>query len=131
MFFRRHSMLVLWASTALAALAYNVTGVVTDRSGAPLPDATVRILQASDSAFVKGGIADTAGCFSVGGVGKGDYLLETSYIGYITTHTPLKVIDRNVAVDTVRVAESEIMLSEATVVEVKPAMRVMQDTVRV
>ena len=129
MFFRRHSMLVLWASTALAALAYNVTGVVTDRSGTPLPDATVRILQASDSAFVKGGIADTAGRFSVGGVGKGDYLLETSYIGYITTHTPLKVTDRNVAVDTVRVAESEIMLGEATVVEVKPAMRVMQDTV--
>ena len=48
-------------ASAAAAWAYNITGTVTDNSGEPLPDATVRLLQARDSAFVKGAIADING----------------------------------------------------------------------
>ena len=81
MYIRRQSLFLLWVMTAIAAVAYNVTGVVTDRRGSPLPDATVRILQASDSAFINGNIADNAGRFRIGDINSGHYLLEISYIG--------------------------------------------------
>lgn len=129
MYIRRQSLFLLWVMTAIAAVAYNVTGVVTDRRGSPLPDATVRILQASDSAFINGNIADNAGRFRIGDINSGHYLLEISYIGYAKKRLPFTVVRQNVALDTIHVNESDIMLGEATVVEVKPAMKVMQDTV--
>lgn len=71
MYIRRQSLFLLWVMTAIAAVAYNVTGVVTDRRGSPLPDSTVRILQASDSAFINGNIADNASRFRIGDINSG------------------------------------------------------------
>ena len=62
---RRQTLLAATAATAMAALAYNVTGTVTDNQGEPLTDATVRILAAKDSSFVKGSIADLDGNLSL------------------------------------------------------------------
>ena len=45
---RRQTLLAATAATAMAALAYNVTGTVTDNQGEPLTDATVRILAAKE-----------------------------------------------------------------------------------
>lgn len=48
---RRKLLVAATAATALAAWAYNITGTVTDQYGEPLMDATVRILNAGDSAL--------------------------------------------------------------------------------
>lgn len=122
-------MLALWGATAAMALAYNVTGVVADQSGAPLPDATVRILQSRDSAFVKGGIAAVDGTFRITDLKKGSYLLEATYVGFNKTVQPFEIKNKNAELDTVRVNESSVLLQEATVVGVKTPIRVMQDTV--
>ena len=66
---------------AVAAWAYTVSGVITDESGEPLSDATVRLLAARDSSFVTGGVADLDGRFSLAGVNKGKYIVEANYIG--------------------------------------------------
>lgn len=126
---RRYHLLAASLATAIAAWAYNVTGVVADTNGEPLIDATVRLLNAKDSTFVKGAIADASGKFNLKDVKTGRYIIETSYIGYNTTHTPLRVEKANVAVDTIRVGESSVMLKETTVVGVKTPIKVMQDTI--
>ena len=43
----RHMLAGAAVASAAAAWAYNITGTVTDNSGEPLPDATVRLLQAT------------------------------------------------------------------------------------
>lgn len=50
---------------AVAAAAYNISGIVTDTEGLPMPDATVRVLAKKDSSFVRGGVADLDGRFSI------------------------------------------------------------------
>ena len=116
-------------ATAAAAWAYNISGIVTDNAGEPLPDATVRLLQAKDSAFVKGAIADIDGAFRITGVNKGKYIVEATYIGYEKLNRPFAVTNSNVKLDTLKIAESSILLQEATVVGVKTPIKVMQDTV--
>lgn len=126
---RRQTLLAATAATAMAALAYNVTGTVTDNQGEPLMDATVRILAAKDSSFVKGSIADLDGNFKFTGLKNGRYLAETTYIGYNKTLTPFRISGANASLDTIRVDESSIVLQEATVIGVKTPVKVMQDTI--
>ena len=126
---RRKLLVAATAATALAAWAYNITGTVTDQYGEPLMDATVRILNAGDSAFVKGMIADLNGGFKVSGLKNGNYLAEVTYIGYETTSRPLRIADASIKLDTIKVNESSYMLKETTVIGVKTPIKVMQDTV--
>ncbi len=121
-------MLPIAAATAMAAWAYNVTGIVTDQNGEPLMDATVRVLQAKDSAFVKGGITDVDGNFRITDLKKGKYLMEATYIGYAKSYSPIDV-KGNVKMDTIKVEESSYLLKETTVIGVKTPMKVMQDTI--
>ncbi|MDE6628159.1 MAG: TonB-dependent receptor, partial [Muribaculaceae bacterium] len=125
----RTPLLLFLGASALAAWAYNVSGTVADEKGEPLIDATVRILQARDSAFVKGAIADIDGNFRFTGLKKGKYILEANYIGYQKSFVPLTITDRNINVDTVTVMESSYMLQEAIVIGVKTPIKVMQDTI--
>ena len=126
---RRKLLVAATAATALAAWAYNITGTVTDQYGEPLMDATVRILNAGVSAFVKGTIADLNGGFKVSGLKNGNYLAEVTYIGYETTSRPLRIADASLKLDTIKVNESSYMLKETTVIGVKTPIKVMQDTV--
>ncbi len=125
----RLTTLAAAAATTVAAIAYNVSGIVADNYGEPLPDATVRILAARDSAFVKGAVADIDGNFRFTDLKNGNYIAEANYIGYVKTFRNFKVSGSNVKLDTIRVNESSIMLQEATVVGVKTPIKVMQDTV--
>lgn len=126
---RRYLSLATLALTTLAAWAYNVTGIVTDQSGEPLPDATVRILATKDSAFVKGSIADATGNFRFSDIKNGRYLIEANYIGYNKVYVPFRVNGANAKLDTIKVSESSILLKEATVTGVKTPIKVMEDTI--
>lgn len=52
---KRGFMVLSGLLAAVAAWAYSVSGVITDETGEPLSDATVRLLSARDSAFIAGG----------------------------------------------------------------------------
>ncbi len=96
----------------------------------PMPQcASFRPPTATDSAFVKGSIANTKGKYSFTDLKKGKYILEANYIGYSKSFVPFAIASKNVALDTVRVYEEAYLLKEATVVGVKTPIRVMQDTV--
>jgi len=126
---RRYTSLATVTLTALAAWAYNVTGIVTDQNGEPLIDATVRILAAKDSAFVKGTISDANGKFKLSDIKNGNYIAEATYIGYEKSHSPFRVKGSAVKLDTIKVYESSYLLQEATVVGVKTPIKVMEDTI--
>ena len=53
----------LLISTVAIARAYTVSGTVTDSIGEPMIEATVRLLSAKDSSFVKGGTTNVDGRF--------------------------------------------------------------------
>lgn len=114
---------------AVAAWAYSVSGVVTDGSGEPLSDCTVRVLSARDSVFVAGGVAGLDGAFSLSGMKKGNYILEANYIGYEKGYRNFSVDQSNVKIDTLRLGDSSIMLGEVSAVGVKTPIKVMTDTV--
>ena len=113
-------------------MAGDVRGVLVDRmDGSPLISATLRLLNAKDSSMVKGAMSDVDGRFRITGIGRGRYLLESSYVGYQTTLTPvnLKTSDASVRLDTIRMAGNSVVLKEAEVVGIKAEVKVMQDKV--
>lgn len=115
--------------TALGAAAYTIKGSVTDTAGEPLPDATVRILSARDSSFIKGAPANTEGKFSFSGFSSGKYIVEATYIGYNKTFTNVTVGKSDPSPVVIKMSDSSIQLKETTVVAVKTPIKVMEDTV--
>lgn len=127
---RRHWFTVLFfLTTVISSFAYTVSGSVIDTSGEPLPEATVRILSARDSSYVKGGAANIDGVFNLAGVNSGKYLLECSYIGFNKTYVAITVKNANLKVDPVTLTETSFMLKDAVVTAVKTPIKVMEDTV--
>ncbi|HAP30212.1 MAG TPA: TonB-dependent receptor [Porphyromonadaceae bacterium] len=126
----RPSAVILSALVAgAAAWAYNISGVVTDNYSEPLPGATVRVLATADSAFVKGGITDADGKYTIAGVNSGNYILEATYVGYDRATRNVRVSAANLRTDTLRLGEGSVMLKETTVIGVKTPIKVMQDTI--
>lgn len=115
--------------SAAGAFAYTIKGTVTDASGEPLSDATVRILSARDSSFVKGAPADVNGKFSFSGINRGKYIVEATYIGYNKAFSNVSIDKSEPAAITIRLSDSSIQLKETTVVAVKTPIKVMEDTV--
>lgn len=112
-----------------SAMALNITGLVKDDMGEPLPQATLRLLTASDSTFVKGVKTNTSGNYTFSAVKAGNYLIETSYVGYATSFTPVTVAKSNINMEPIQMAESSIQLKDVTVTAVKTQIKVMEDTV--
>ncbi|MDE6489761.1 MAG: outer membrane beta-barrel protein, partial [Muribaculaceae bacterium] len=118
-------------SITSAIIAGTLRGTVRDNTGEPLPDATVRLLMAPDSAFVSGVAADVEGRFNLQGVKKGRYIVQANYIGYAPQYRNVTVSspDATVDVPAFSLSESSIVLKETTVVGVKTPIKVMEDTV--
>jgi iron complex outermembrane receptor protein len=76
-----------------------ITGKVTDKSGASVPFVNVAVLKAGDSTFVAGNSTDTSGIFSISIATEGVYLLSMSSIGYRTLYS--KPVSLSAAIKTI------------------------------
>ena len=86
------NVIALLTVGALGASAAVVKGVVTDLSGEPLPQATVKLIRANaDSTFVGAAATDINGHFSIPDIGRGRYILRAIYIGYNQADANLRV----------------------------------------
>lgn len=112
-----------------SALAYTVSGVVTDASTEPLPSASVRLLAAADSAVVNGTVSSDNGQFKFQTVKNGKYIVEVSYVGFATQFRNIQVKDASLKLDPFRLVEDAIMLNETTVVGIKTPITVKEDTI--
>ncbi len=121
------TMLLVGAS-ASTAWAYKLDGRVCDENGEPLASASVRLLTPKDSTLVKGVVSDADGRFSFPNIKQGRFILETAYVGFSNKYQNLNV-SKNIDLGTITMAENSIMLKETTVVGVKTAITVKEDTV--
>ena len=109
--------------------AGNIFGRVVDSEKEPLIQASVRLLAAKDSAYVKGGATNEQGRFRINNVKSGKYILQATYVGYEPTYKNITVGADNLRVGEIVMNESSIMLKETTVIGVKTPIKVMEDTV--
>ncbi|MCM1521335.1 MAG: outer membrane beta-barrel protein [Muribaculaceae bacterium] len=110
--------------------AVNITGLVKDvATGDPLMEASIRLLAAKDSAFVKGVSTNINGRFKIEGVKAGKYILVASYIGYADTKQDITVGASNLRLGTIEMKETSELLGVVEVVAVKTPIKVMEDTV--
>ena len=72
----------------MAAQTGTVKGKLTDSIGQSLSNATISILQKSDSSFVNYALSDANGSFEIKNLEVGDYQLFISFTGYETYQCP-------------------------------------------
>lgn len=126
----RGLLLALFAVPALVALAFDVTGQLTDMTGEPLTGASVSVLKANaDSTYVKGGMADADGKFKFSGISAGKYLVKATYLGFKPKVVPFTVSKANVNVGTIGLDEEGKLLAEVVVEGVRTPIRVATDTI--
>lgn len=111
-----------------AIVAASLSGYVKDTADEPLIEATVRLLRAKDSTFVKGTTTDVNGKFSLD-VAPGRYIVQTTYIGYIPSTVNVRMTSSAKRLDTITLRESSIMLQEAVVTGVMTEIKAKEDTV--
>lgn len=120
--------LILATSTTVSSFAFKIDGKVCDQSGEPLASASIRILTPKDSTVVKGIVSDANGNFSFPNIKQGRFILEASYVGFSNKYQNISVT-KNLDLGTITLSENSIMLKETTVVGVKTAITVKEDTV--
>ena len=107
-----------------------LSGSLVDSEGEPMIEATVKLLSARDSQFVKGTTTNLDGVFKMARIKPGRYILSASYIGYEQLDTTLRLgRTANVKLKPLAMRSSSIMLKEAVVQGVKTPIKVMEDTV--
>lgn len=127
--FRKIAAVISTLGMSLAAYGADITGSVTDTSSEPMLQATVRLLAAKDSAFVKGTVTDLQGRYTLPGVKAGRYIVEATYIGYEPGFANITVESSNRRLEPIVLKESSVLLSEVSVIGVKTQIKVMEDTV--
>jgi hypothetical protein len=83
-------LLLLGASTAMQA-QFTLSGSVVDSSRQALANATLALLQASDSVLLSFALSDAEGKFTLKRVAAGEYLLQVSYLGFQTNTQRVEV----------------------------------------
>lgn len=125
----RFKLFSLSLIACLCTWAYNITGKVTDSAGEPMGEATVRLLSAKDSTYVKGLASNMAGKFTLTDIKNGKYILEVSYIGYKKSYVDVNLRGKNVTLSPIVMNESSILLADAIVTAIKTPIKVSEDTV--
>ena len=112
---------------------HNVSGTIIDgENGEPLPIAAVQILSLPDSTQAKGVVTDMDGNFSATSVKNGKYIVRVSYIGYITSETPLNITGkspRNIVMEDIELRSDANLLAETTITAEVPKVQAVKDTI--
>lgn len=100
-----------------------LSGLVKDAAGKPLPFANVLLLNAADSSLVHGMLASEEGAYQFENVAPGSFLLSSSMIGYIQGFSQPFLIQENSArkeMEPMILQENNTLLSEVQVVAKRP-----------
>lgn len=79
---------VLMLPLAAWAQKFTLRGQLTDTLSAPMPSATIMLLNPADSSLVNFGVSDAKGNFEIKNLNRADYLFKVSFVGF-ATHTQL------------------------------------------
>lgn len=118
------------SSTLVFSQKNAVAGAVSDSTGIGLPGATVVLLQEQDSVLSSFGVSEMDGRFELKRVAAGEYLLQVSYVGYVTHWQPISVTENAGKVDAGRIVltPASADLSEVEVTAEHIPLRMRNDT---
>lgn len=107
-------ILTLFFSTVNAQNS-SLKGKVCDERTEPMPFANIALFLASDSTvLIKGNATDLSGFFSFHDIPQGEYIIETSYIGYKTASSILHLkgsdITHNITLHPDRITLNEVIV---------------------
>lgn len=107
--------------------AQNISGIVQEENGKPIPYAAITLNSVLDSTLIKATISGEDGGFVLKGILPSEYHFAVSSIGYSDFYRKLnyKGNDRNLGVITL--LEAAESLEEVTVVAEKPMVQVLAD----
>ncbi len=113
------------ANIAIAQTPGKISGLVTDDRAQKLDYITVSLLNAKDSALVKGTITNAQGKYQFDNVKPGDYKIMAYQVGYSKTYSPEFTIDPahpEVVLGDIILNQDIKNLSEVTITTKKPLM---------
>ena len=124
------SVLIVMITLSLQAQnAGNIKGNVQDTLGNPLISSTVLLLEKADSTMVKFTRTELDGSFIFRKVDPGEYLVKTTYIGYIPTMVPVSFTGQNVDIETLKMAEIAEELMQVVIKAAKAPIKMRGDTI--
>lgn len=99
-----------------------IQGKVSDNQSIGISFANVLLRSPSDSVLIKGAISDESGNYVFEEVPKGEYFLETFFVGYSKSYTPVFSFlgTETLGLETITLNEEAKNLDEVTVVATKP-----------
>lgn len=123
---------ILFSSVTVFCQVTNVTvsgSIKAKTSNAPLPYVNVIIKTTSDSAFVSGTVTNQSGRYSLSGITPGNYVLETSYVGYIPAESPIVVgkLSEFLDLGEIAIEENITRLQEVTIMGKQDAVSESMD----
>ena len=106
---------------AMSAVAYTVTGKITDRAGEPEVFATLRIFNANDTAkAVVTGVSSEEGNIDLQVSKPGSYILKVTSIGRTDIIKPFEIKSAKTDLGTLIIHPNENLLEEVTVTATRP-----------
>jgi len=129
--FMKKILLLLSAFVFLAftSIAQNIKGIVKDADGKVLPNASVSLLNAKDSAIIKLAVTNNAGAYEFKNIQEGKYLASINYVGYAIVYSPVFEVSGNadVTVAAVSLIKANNGLKDVVVTAKKPIVEVKAD----
>ena len=110
------------------AVPGDVTGVVADSTGAPLPGATVVLLHPADFALAGFAQAERDGAFRVRAVAPGPYLVRASFVGFAPRERAIEVGTDGLDVGALRLAAAVDRLGALVVTAERVPLVIRRDT---
>jgi len=94
--------------------------VKVSAAGAPVDAATVSLLYAADSAWIRAEITDEKGMASFRGVALGKYIVAASFVGHKTVMQPMELIEAREYTSSIELQKGSTSLSEVAITAKKP-----------
>lgn len=107
-----------------------IEGIIEDTLSNPLIHATVLLLEESDSTMVEFTRSELDGSFKFKNIENGNYLVKTTYLGFIPLHVPASTADgQNVDLGLLKMEEMATELMEVVIKAAKAQIKMRGDTI--
>ena len=102
------------------AQTFTINGKVKDNAGIAVPAATVSLLKASDSSWIKSELAADDGSFAIAGLNSGNYILAVTALGFANAKQLVAIVNEQPKDIIITLQKNSATLNEVTVSSKKP-----------
>lgn len=131
-YIRRTIFLLILIILPLMAMGqnYSISGYVFDENKNAMSFATTVLLNPKDSTMKYFGVSDKDGYFNIKNISAGNYLLQTSYVGYRTLYRNITIPSGdNGDIGTIVMEQLQVEIGEVKVIGERVPIRIKRDTI--